>query len=274
MEKDQILFNQNENGKYFYIVKSGVLELLSNNEHIKNFVEMDCFGEMALLQKNKRTGTVRTVTDSELYVLDGDIFRSIVKKINQTRLKERLYFIDMIPLVRSLDNIQKTNLAKLINLKTFLDQEKIIKEGENGDAMYIIKKGIVSCCSESREIRKLYGKDYFGHNSILIECKRSLDVISIGNSSCYVFSKETLIEALGNNYKDAIFFSIFKDSLLRNSFFSEIFTESQIEQIYEKFVLKKYKNKDVIFEAGIKSRKILLLIEGNIINVKIMIYFL
>ena len=156
MEKNQILFNENENGKYFYIVKSGELELLNNNEHKKYFKEMDCFGEMALLQKNKRSGTVRTVTDSELYVLDGDIFRSIVKSVNQNRLKERLYFIDMIPMISSLDNIQKMNLAKLINLKKFSDQEKIISEGENGDAMYIIKKGSVSCCYNSKEIRKLH----------------------------------------------------------------------------------------------------------------------
>ena len=268
LEKDEILFNENENGKYFYIVKSGILELLRNNEHTKFFYELDCFGELSLLQSNKRSGTVRSVTDAELYILDGEIFRTIVKSINQTRLTERLYFIEMIPMLKRLDNIQKTNLAKLINLKEFEDQKKIIKKGENGDSMYIIKTGIVSCVFESNEIRKLYPKDFFGHNSILIECRRSLDVTSLGQSSCYEFSIETLIEALGSTYKSEIIFSIVKDSFQNNIFFSEIFSENQIEKIFKNFYLKTYKNEAIIYEAGVKYRKIIVLIEGNIKNVR------
>jgi signal-transduction protein with cAMP-binding, CBS, and nucleotidyltransferase domain len=136
-----------------------------------------------------------------------------------------------------------------------------------GDRMYIIKDGIVSCRFKNKEIRKLYSKDFFGHNSILIECKRSLDVASIGKTTCYEFSKETLIEALGNGYKETILFSIFRECLIKNKFFSEIFNETQFERMFEYFELRIYKNKDVIYQKEVKNRKILILIEGNIINV-------
>jgi len=268
MEKGRVLFQENDDGKYFYIVKKGVLELLIKGERKKLFKEWDCFGELALLQKCKRSGTVICLSDVELFVFDGHVFRDLVKSINQNKLKDKLFFIDMIPMIKGLDNIQKTNLAKMINLVEFQDQEKIISEGDMGDRMYIIKEGIVSCSFRNKEIRKLYPKDFFGHNSILIECRRSLDVISIGKSSCYEFSKNTLIEALGTTYRESIFFSIFKECLIKNTFFSEIFNESQFEKMFEYFELRVYKNQEVIYQKGIKNRKIVILIEGNIINVK------
>jgi len=267
MEKDRILFQENDDGKYFYIVKKGTLALIIKGEKKKVFYEWDCFGELALIQKCKRTGTVKCLTDVQLFVLDGHVFRELVKNINTNKLRENLFFIDIIPLIKCLDNIKKTNLAKLMNLAEFEDQEKIIKEGDVGDRMYIIKEGIVSCQSKGKEIRKLYSKDFFGHNSILIECRRSLDVLAFGKVRCYEFSKATLREALGDSYREIILFSIFKESFLSNKFFSEIFNESQFERMFDLFELKIYKNKEIIYPNDSKIKKILILIEGNIVDV-------
>jgi len=269
MEKDRVLFQENDDGKYFYIVKSGSLELLIKNEQKKVFREWDCFGELALLQKCKRTGTVKCLTDVELFVLDGQVYRDLVKNINQNKLKDKMYFIDMIPMIKCLDNIHKTNLAKLINLVDFEENQKIIKEGDIGDRMYIIKEGVVSCKFKNKEIRKLFEKDFFGHNSILIECKRSLDVIAVGKVVCYEFSKNVLKEALGESYKEIILFSIFKECIKTNKFFSEIFNESQFEKMFDLFELNIYKNQEIIYQANSKTKKIVILIEGNIVNVNL-----
>lgn len=274
LEKDRILFQENDEGKYFYIVKSGILELTIKGERKKLFKEWDCFGELALMQKCKRSGTVKCITEVELFVLDGQVFRDLVKSINTNKLKDKIFFIDMIPMIKCLDNIQKTNLARLINLVEFEDQEKIIREGDIGDRMYIIKDGVVSCRARNKEIRKLYSKDFFGHNSILIECKRSLDVISIGKVSCYEFSKATLKEALGDSYKDIILFSIFRECVLANKFFSEIFNESHFEKMFELFELKVYKNLEIIYHLNSKVKKVLILIEGNIVNVSNNMYII
>lgn len=267
LERDKVLFQEDDDGKYFYIVKSGVLELLIKKERKKIFKEWDCFGELALMQKSKRSGTVRCITDVELFILEGQVFRDIVKNLSADKLKDKISFIDMIPMVRSLGNIQKTNLAKLITLREFQDAEKIIKEGEIGDGFYIIKDGCVSCQAKGKEIRKLCTKDYFGHNSILIECRRSLDVIAVGNVSCYEISKATLKEALGDSYKEIILFSIFKECVSSNKFFSEIFNETQVEKIFDLFEMKIYKNQDIIYPINAKAKKILVLIEGNIVKV-------
>jgi cGMP-dependent protein kinase len=268
MEKDKILFRENDDGNYFYLVRSGILELEIKEQKIKKFDEWDYFGELALIQKCKRSGTVKCLTDVKLFVLDGHSFREKIKNVNSKKLRDKFFFIDMIPMIKFLDNNKKTNLARLINLVEFKKDEKIIEEGELGDRMYIIKEGTVSCRIKSNEIRKLYTNDFFGHNSILIECKRSLDVIAYTDCVCYEFSKENLNEALGKNYKEIILFSIFREAILSSKFFSEIFSENVLEKMFELFKINVYKNEDVIYKKDDKRKKILILIEGNMVNVK------
>ena len=82
MEKDKILFSENDDGNYFYLVRSGTLELQIKDKVIKKFQEWDCFGELALIQKCKRSGTVKCLTDVKLFVLDGHSFREKIKNVN------------------------------------------------------------------------------------------------------------------------------------------------------------------------------------------------
>jgi cGMP-dependent protein kinase len=265
MEKNEILFKENDDGNFFYLIKNGNLSLQVKGEVIKTFEDWNYFGELALMHKCKRSGTVKCLTDCEIFVLDGKIYREKIKSFNSQILKDKLFFINMIPMIKCLDNIKKINLARLINLIYFKKDEKIIKEGDIGDRMYIIKEGIVSCRKGINEIRKLYEKDFFGHNSIIIECKRSLDVIALSNVICYEFSLNTLRKALGVNYKDVILYAIFREAIINNSFFSEIFSESIFEKMFEFFEMKIYKNSDIIYEKNSNNKKIVILLEGNIV---------
>ena len=252
MEQDKVLFKENEEGKYFYIVKSGCLELLIDNTQKRIFKPWDCFGDLALLQKSKRTGTVRCLSNVDLLVLDGQVFQRLIKSVNQNTLTEKLSFINMIPMLKCLDNIQKTNLARLTELIKFEDNEKIISQGDFGESMYIIKTGIVSCrITKQNEVRRLFAKDFFGHNCIIIDCSRSLDVVAIGIAFCYKFSKAILKEALGDNYKEVILFGIFKECVKADRFFEGFFNEdSSYDKAFGLFDLKVYKNYDVVYESN------------------------
>jgi CRP-like cAMP-binding protein len=86
-----------EVGHYFYIVKEGAFELLlESDEQVKFYTVGQSFGELALIQKNKRSGTIKCVEDAELYCLEGEIFRSIMINANKINLTDRLYFLSLI----------------------------------------------------------------------------------------------------------------------------------------------------------------------------------
>ena len=80
--KGTTLFKKGDKGNYFYIVKEGKLELITEyGSKILN--EDDNFGELALIENKKRTATVKCLENCTLYLLNGKIFREIVTKVNE-----------------------------------------------------------------------------------------------------------------------------------------------------------------------------------------------
>ena len=101
IKKDSNLFKEGDSGNFFYVVKSGTLELIiKDDEERKIFKSGDTFGELALIQKNKRSGSVICREDGIVFCLEGSIFREIVQRVNKSFLKERIYFLSFIPLFR------------------------------------------------------------------------------------------------------------------------------------------------------------------------------
>jgi CRP-like cAMP-binding protein len=126
-----ILFNEGDPGSFFYILKDGKLEFLIDGKVVTTFKPGDTFGELALIQKNKRTGTVKCIETAQIYCLDGHIFRKIVKKINQRNFKERLFFLSLIPIFIGLSNIKMHNIALAMLKCDFEVGQTIIRGKKN-----------------------------------------------------------------------------------------------------------------------------------------------
>jgi CRP-like cAMP-binding protein len=269
LQKGRVLFEEGEDGNYFYILKSGHLELLEKGVQKKILGEWECFGDLSLLQKCKRSCTIRALVDSELYVLEGYIFREIIKNLNRAKMVDILKHIDNITILQNLDSIQKNNIATLAVQMKFEKGEKIITKGEVGDKMYIIKEGSFSCRSGNKEVKKLTANDFFGENSLLFESKRSLDVFSVEKSICYIITKKNLEEALGHSYQDIILFSFFKSAVMDNNLIMSLFTELQLDDLYKIFEIKKYKSNEVIYpkEQNL-NKKLVIIFQGNLAEVK------
>jgi CRP-like cAMP-binding protein len=91
------LFKTGDIGRYFYIVNCGELELLLETHNEKKIYKSGmAFGELALIQKNKRSGTFRCTEEAELFCIDGEVYRNIIINSNKANLKDRLYFLSLI----------------------------------------------------------------------------------------------------------------------------------------------------------------------------------
>ncbi|WP_372369130.1 Crp/Fnr family transcriptional regulator [Candidatus Uabimicrobium sp. HlEnr_7] len=84
--KDQILFNEGDEGNALYIIRRGKVRIYkpatNGQEKIEIAIlgEKQFFGEMALIANQKRSATAITVEDSELYVLTPKAFNVLIEK--------------------------------------------------------------------------------------------------------------------------------------------------------------------------------------------------
>ncbi|CAL1153513.1 unnamed protein product, partial [Cladocopium goreaui] len=74
----EIIFNQGEPGKEFYIIHTGLLEVSIGGRKVRTLGMGDYVGERALLLDENRSATVKVVEDCELWKMGADHFNKAV----------------------------------------------------------------------------------------------------------------------------------------------------------------------------------------------------
>ena len=274
LAKGRIVYEEGDSGNFFFILSSGIAKSYEKNELKKIYYPWNCFGEISLLTKKKREETVICDEKCELFTLDGEIFIEIQRKITESILKERFNFLNTISIFKSLDNINKYNIAQKLKIKEFKKNTKIINQGDIGNNLYMIKEGLVSVRINNIEIRKLKNNNYFGQNSIFIDMKRSAEIFTIKSTICYELSRDNLIDALGKNYIDVILFCFFHHCINVNNNLKNIFIECLMQDLFNTFSIKVYNKNEKIYDINnednlkSKSKRLIILIDGSIKNEK------
>ena len=263
-----LLFKQGDNGNFFYLLKSGELELTLPNNEKKIFKKGDLFGELALIQKNKRSGTVRSIGETEIYCLESNIFKDVILKLNTLDLKERIYFLTLIPIFKILNNFQIQDIAKNMIKCEFLKGHVIIQEGDIGESLFIVKEGEVICLKNNMEVRRLQNNDFFGTSSLLFQLKRSLTIVSHEKAVCYQITKNLLMDFLGNDFSKIILQGIAKNSISNIKLIKVLSIDEYFSKVFPLLKLKFYKNSDVVvFKNHFETKRLIIVVEGNLMNV-------
>jgi small-conductance mechanosensitive channel/CRP-like cAMP-binding protein len=79
---DEIIFQENDPSESFYLILSGSVEVYSekSGQQIAVLKEGDFFGEIAVLVGTPRTATVRTLTNSILFVIDRKQLQKLLRE--------------------------------------------------------------------------------------------------------------------------------------------------------------------------------------------------
>ena len=295
--KETKIYDINDLSNYYYIINKGTVNLIRNKETRKNSHKdesenfeqnnekilktlgpWESFGELSFFNGKKRNEVVISQENVELYIIDSESCRELLKRNNEIILKEKYNFLNNISIFESLDKISKYNVAQKLKKKEFPPNSKIISRGDIGDKLYIIKEGIVSCKIGVKEIRKLSNNEYFGENTILVEVKRGADIITLQKCICYELSKDDLREALSNDFIDVILFCFFTHCINNNNYLKQIIIESLIHDIFRCFSIKQYIKKEHICsqknsdESKKNKKRLIIVVSGSIYENGKMIY--
>jgi len=152
----ETIITQGEPGDKFYVVGSGVFDCYLNPEgdqrgerklvHTYDAKEggmgNPSFGELALMYSKPRAATVVARSDGYLWALGRQTFRRmLIRKPNQELIKA----LKKVDILSSLGRAQMQRLADTLKEVTFEDNELIIRQGDVGETMYLIKEGAVYC---------------------------------------------------------------------------------------------------------------------------------
>ena len=292
--KDTTIYDLNDLSNYYFIIKKGKINLIRNKENkrnsrikenaeqkiennngdndkiIKVLGPWESFGEISFFNGKKREEVAIAQENLELYLIDSESSRELLKKNNEIILKEKYDFLNNISIFEPLDKISKYNVAQKLKKNEFEPNTKIISRGEVGDKLYIIKEGIVSCRIGVKEIRKLSNNEYFGENTLLIEQKRGADIITLQKCICYELSKKDLKEALSEDFIDVILFCFFTYYINNNSYMKKIIIESLLQSIFRCFSLKQYIKREHICnnknpdESKRNKKRLIIVVSGSI----------
>lgn len=143
-----------------------------------------CFGELALMYSKPRAATVRASTDGRLWALERKAFRSILMKTPARRLVQVLKKVEVL---KPLGKTDFQRMADLMTEVTYEDGQYVCRQGEEGDAFYIIIEG--KCIVTKSEfgdsappvkVMELTDYMYFGERSLLHDVPRAANVICEG----------------------------------------------------------------------------------------------
>ena len=267
VQENIYIYKQGGIGNYFYILKEGKIEIISQNINKRREINIgESFGELALLHEAKRLESAKAITECYLWVMERKNFRKIVEHITKKHFEENKKFIESIPILANIENTQKTLLCSSLYKESFDEGKYIVREGEPAQCLYIVKEGEVNCILKGKIVRTLRKGDNFGERSVLIDSTRSLDCIAKSNCICYSVSSFTLETMLGKNFRTLLYLNFINSSFTR----SKIFHKFNINLLDNPFYLFKPNNltkNEIVYKEGyIKSSKIVIVIDGNLIN--------
>jgi cGMP-dependent protein kinase len=262
-----VVFEQHQKSKSFYVVRTGILEVIADNRRVNKIREGQGFGELALLHDNPRVATVKCLDKVQLWGVDRTTFRRVIEEMNTQIYELNRQFLDKVQLLENLSSFEKDTLAASLVTVKYNSGQKIITEGEPGHQLFIIKEGVVLCQRNGVDIVRFGVSQYFGETALLKNTPRTASCIAIeGQVKCGVLTRETLQKVLGDQLTVIIHRNTIT-SAMKNSAKLSLLSKDQMERIRDQLSQNKvfYKAGDVVIKLNASRYSMLyFILEGNL----------
>ncbi|KZF19617.1 putative camp-dependent protein kinase regulatory subunit [Xylona heveae TC161] len=210
--KDIKVITQGDQGDFFYVVEKGQFDVYVNSagalqpgpdgmgKKVTSIGPGGSFGELALMYNAPRAATViSTEAHSTLWALDRITFRRIL--MDSAFQRRRMYesFLEEVPLLSSLTPYERSKIADALDAQKYPPGSTIIKEGDPGEAFYIIENGEAEVFKRGTEkaVHKYKKGDYFGELALLNDAPRAASVISKTEVKVATLGKDGFQRLLG-----------------------------------------------------------------------------
>ena len=189
----------------FYIVYSGRARVVGQNQQgeevtVGTLTRGNYFGEQGLLSDSRRHYTVRAAGDLALLRLHKADFDRLLREHPELRDYFEKYisdtsvrnFLKLCTVLSPLSPNEIRDLLGCLQVREFGAGDAIVKEGDEGDAFYILRSGSAKVIKESQNgkvLNHLKPGDAFGELALLTGQPRAASVITNEPSSAFRLEK-------------------------------------------------------------------------------------
>ncbi|RMZ81368.1 hypothetical protein DV738_g2320, partial [Chaetothyriales sp. CBS 135597] len=187
------VISQGDEGDYFYVIEDGQFDVYINpsgslqpgpdgqGNKVASIGPGGSFGELALMYNAPRAATVVSASKrSTLWALDRITFRRIL--MTNASEKRKMYegFLEEVPLLSSLKPYERSKIADALESVKVAAGEKIIVEGEPGDAFYLLETGEAAAYKSgvAEPVKEYKRGDFFGELALLDDKPRAASVVA------------------------------------------------------------------------------------------------
>lgn len=263
-DSGKTVYLQGSIGNNFYVVASGMVEVIIFEKSICKIGKQGNFGELALLHDSPSTSTIKTIEKSLLWGLSRERFQQAVKSVSMAKYEENKVFIESIAFLSVLTKFQKNSLVSLLESHEYSKGQIIISEGDQGDIMYFIKQGKVTCIKNDQEIRKLSAGTFFGEQSFLYHSNRTATIIAFTKVVLLSIKSSDLITVLGDNLEKIIYKNSQIISLEKSEVFKQL-SKLQIEKCARSMRIRHFLDSEIVIKKKPCRRIITFVLKGSII---------
>lgn len=164
-----------------------------------------------------------------------------------------------------LDDEQIAMMVDLLVASNLKPGDEVIKEGTEGDSMYIVAAGELLVTQAGRELRTLASGDVFGELAILYNCKRTATVRAKTEVRLWCMERQTYRTIITNKSKKK------REQLmgfLKTSRTLKDLNDVQLSKIIDSMEEVKYQDKDVIVQEGTEGNTFYIILKGEVLVTK------
>lgn len=205
------VINQGEAGDYFYVVEKGGFDVFVNpagylqpglegmGKKVASITSGGSFGELALMYNAPRAATVISTEPSTLWALDRVTFRRILMDSAFQRRQMYESFLAEVKLLEPLTGYERSKIADALHTEKYPPGQTIIKEGDPGEAFFLIEEGEAEVFRNDHQgpVNHLKKGDYFGELALLDNKPRAASVISKTELKLAMLGQEGFQRLLG-----------------------------------------------------------------------------
>jgi cGMP-dependent protein kinase len=201
-----VVIQEGDEGDHFYVMEKGGVDVFEKDVHKCSLYSGVAFGEIALLYSCPRTATVQAKYDCKLWVINRRAFRGITAQHKKRRLELKSDFLKKVKIHdKVLGDILKpseiNSMALATKVQKFKAGNAIVRQGERGDAFYMIEEGKVDVYINekgARPIVTLQKGSFFGEKALLSSDVRTATCVASTDVKCMLIGREDFVLMLGN----------------------------------------------------------------------------